>query len=204
MSTHGKESRPRAQKHPARPRPERRRKIPVRPQPGRHAGRAVAAPRELSPLNRLIEALDAEKIRFILIGMTAGVLQGTPVTTFDVDLWMDLPSRQYIKVMNLALKVGGQMVANTVAVLPGDLPINFIYAVAGLNSFESEYRKARKLKWMGRHDCGSAFGAHLREQEVCGPPKGPRALAAPGTDNEIAAPPQTTAEQVTGTDPGCR
>jgi hypothetical protein len=82
--------------------------------------------------------------------MTAGVLQGTPVTTFDVDLWIDLPSRQYIKVMNLALKVGGQMVANTVAVLPGDLPINFVYSVAGLNSFENEYRKARKLKWMGR------------------------------------------------------
>jgi hypothetical protein len=149
MSLNGKESRPRAQKNPARPRPERRRKVLIRPQSRRHAGRAVAAPRELSPLNRLIEALDAEKIRFILIGMTAGVLQGTPVATFDVDLWMDLPSRQYIKVMNLALKVGARMVANTVAVLPGDLPINFIYSVAGLNSFESEYRKARRLKWMG-------------------------------------------------------
>ena len=150
MCTDGKESRPRAQKHPARARPKRRRKVPVRPQPGRHAGRAVAVARELSPLTRLIEALEAEKVRFIVIGMTAGVLQGTPVTTFDVDLWMDLPSRQYIKVMNLALKVGAQMVANTVAVLPGDLPINFVYSVAGLNSFESEYRKARKLKWMGR------------------------------------------------------
>jgi hypothetical protein len=150
MSTHGKESRPRAQKNPARPRPERRRKVLVRTQPGRHAGRAVAAPRELSPLTRLIEALDAEKIRFIIIGMTAGVLQGTPVTTFDVDLWIDLPSRQYIKVMNLALKMGAQMVVNTVAVLPDDLPINFIYSVAGLNSFENEYKNALKLKWMGR------------------------------------------------------
>ena len=150
MSTHGKKSRAHAPEDPARPGPERRRKVPIRPQSGRHAGRAVADARELSPLNRLIEALDAEKIRFIVIGMTAGVLQGTPVTTFDVDLWIDLPSRQYIKVMNLALKVGGQMVANTVAVLPGDLPINFVYSVTGLNSFESEYRKARKLKWMGR------------------------------------------------------
>jgi hypothetical protein len=81
--------------------------------------------------------------------MTAAVLQGTPVTTFDVDLWIDLPSRRYLQVMNLALKVGGQMVANTVAVLPGDLTINFVYSVAGLNSFGREYSKARKLQWMG-------------------------------------------------------
>ena len=137
-------------KNPARPGPERRRKVPVRPQPSRHAGRAVAAAPKLSPLARLIETLNAEKIRFVIIGMTAAVLQGTPVTTFDVDLWIDLPSRRYIQVMNLALKVGAQMAANTVAVLPGDLTIKFVYSVAGLNSFQCEYSKARKLQWMGR------------------------------------------------------
>ena len=83
--------------------------------------------------------------------MTAAVLQGTPVTTFDVDLWVDLPARQYMRPMNLALKLGAQMVANTVAVLPGDLTINFIYSVTGLRSFRSEFMKARKLQWMGRH-----------------------------------------------------
>lgn len=30
--------------------------------------------------------------------MTAAVLQGTPVTTFDLDLWIDLPPRQYMRV----------------------------------------------------------------------------------------------------------
>ncbi len=42
-------------------------------------------------------ALSTEKIRFQLIGMSAAVLQGVPVATFDVDLWLDLPSRQYPK-----------------------------------------------------------------------------------------------------------
>ena len=82
--------------------------------------------------------------------MTAAVLQGTPVTTFDVDLWIDLPSRRYIQVMNLARKLGAQMVANTVALLPGDLPINFVYSVGGLNSFKKEYHAARRLRWLGR------------------------------------------------------
>jgi hypothetical protein len=82
--------------------------------------------------------------------MTAAVLQGTPVTTFDVDLWIDIPSRQYMRVMNLARSLGAQMVANTIAVLPGDLTVNFVYSVTGLNSFESEYRNRRRLQWMGR------------------------------------------------------
>ena len=30
--------------------------------------------------------------------MTGAVLQGTPVTTFDVDLWIDLPPRQYMRI----------------------------------------------------------------------------------------------------------
>ena len=103
--------------------------------------------------------------------MTAGVLQGTPVTTFDVDLWIDLPSRQYIRVMNLALKVGAQMAANTVAVLPGDLPINFIYSVAGLSSFESEYRTARKLKWMGRQVAVLPLARIYASKKFIGRPK---------------------------------
>ncbi|PYI87026.1 MAG: hypothetical protein DME26_07515 [Verrucomicrobia bacterium] len=82
--------------------------------------------------------------------MTAAVLQGVPVTTFDVDLWIDLLPRQYMRVMNLALKLGAQMVANTVAVLPGDLTINFVYEVTGLNLFKTECRQAQVLQWMDR------------------------------------------------------
>jgi hypothetical protein len=82
--------------------------------------------------------------------MTAAVLQGAPVTTFDVDLWIDLPRRDYMRVMNVALKLGARMVASTVAVLPGDLTLNFVYAVTGLHSFGHEYRKARTVRWMGR------------------------------------------------------
>ena len=82
--------------------------------------------------------------------MTAAVLQGAPVTTFDVDLWIDLPPRDYMRVMNVALKLGARMIANTVAVLPGDLLLNFVYAVTGLRSFGHEYPKTRTVRWMGR------------------------------------------------------
>lgn len=82
--------------------------------------------------------------------MTAAVLQGAPAATFDIDFWIDLPPRQYMRLINLAIRLGAQMVANTVVVFPGDLTLNFIYSVTGLRSFRSEFSHARRLSWMGR------------------------------------------------------
>ena len=107
--------------HPAkdsqRARAKRGRKVPVRAQSRRHARRALAAPRKLSPLARLVQALRKEKIRFQVAGMSAAILQGVPATTLDTDLWMDLPSRQYIRVLNLCRSLGAAIAANTVVEL---------------------------------------------------------------------------------------
>jgi hypothetical protein len=81
--------------------------------------------------------------------MTAAVLQGVPVVTHDVDLWVDLPSRQYMTAVNLALRQGASMVRNTIVELSDGMLVNFIYAVDGLASFATELRKARVLKFHG-------------------------------------------------------
>ena len=82
--------------------------------------------------------------------MTAAVLQGAPVTTFDVDLWIDLPERDYMRAMNVARRLGARMVANTVAVLPGDLLLNFVYAVTGLRySAMNTPRLEPSVGWAG-------------------------------------------------------
>ncbi len=94
-------------------------------------------------------ALRAEKIRFQLIGMSAAVLQGVPVATHDVDLWIDLPVRQYMKAINVAVAHGAKMVRNTVAELRDGMLVNFIYEVTGLGSFAAELRKARKMRFHG-------------------------------------------------------
>jgi len=91
----------------------------------------------------------AEKIRFQLIGMSAAVIQGVPVATFDVDLWLDLPARQYMRAVNLALAQGAKMARNTVVELADGTLVNFIYEVTGLKDFATELRKARKLKFHG-------------------------------------------------------
>jgi len=81
--------------------------------------------------------------------MTAAILQGVPATTLDADLWIDLPPRQYIQVLNLCRKLGATVIANTVVSLTDDTLVNFVYRVDGLCSFAAEYKSARELEWLG-------------------------------------------------------
>jgi hypothetical protein len=81
--------------------------------------------------------------------MSGAILQGVPATTLDTDFWIDLPSRQYMRMLNLCHKLGAQLRANTVVDLSDGSTVNFLYEVHGLRSFDCEYRKAKKVKWLG-------------------------------------------------------
>ena len=81
--------------------------------------------------------------------MSAAILQGVPATTLDTDLWIDLPSRQYIRVLNLCRSLEAAIVANTVVELTDGSLVNFLYHVDGLAEFGREFRHARKLRWLG-------------------------------------------------------
>ena len=132
----------------------------------------MADAQELPSITRLIDARRAEKTRFIVIGMTAAILQGTPATTLDIDLWIDLPPRQYIRLLNLARRLGAEIVANTVVVLPDHVTINFVYGeVIGLNSFKTEYKKIRLLRWMRRSVPVLPLERVYRSKQMVGRPK---------------------------------
>jgi len=109
----------------------------------------MAPAREFSPLARLIHALIEEKVRFQVVGMGAAILQGVPATTLDTDLWIDLPPRQYIKMLNLSRRLGAEIRTNTVVDLSDGSMVNFLYEVHGLKSFDYEFRRSNKLKWLG-------------------------------------------------------
>lgn len=81
--------------------------------------------------------------------MSAAILQGVPATTLDTDLWIDLPSRQYMRVLKVCHRLGAQIRANTVVELNDGSMVNFVYEVHGIRGFRQEYRQARKLKWLG-------------------------------------------------------
>jgi hypothetical protein len=81
--------------------------------------------------------------------MSAAILQGVPATTLDTDFWIDLPPRQYMKVLRLCQSLGAEIRANTVVELKDGSLVNFVYEVHGVGSFSQELRHAKKLRWLG-------------------------------------------------------
>jgi hypothetical protein len=81
--------------------------------------------------------------------MSAAILQGVPATTLDTDIWIDLPPRHYMKVLRLCQKLGAEVRANTVVDLSDGSVVNFLYEVHGIESFGREFRRAKKLRWLG-------------------------------------------------------
>lgn len=69
-----------------------------------------------------------------------------------MDIWIDLPARQYMRPANICLKVGVTMRANTVFIFDDDTMVNFLDAVTGLRSFAAEYRSAVRVRWLGLRD----------------------------------------------------
>jgi hypothetical protein len=132
-------------------RTRRRREVGSRPRPRGDAAGTVGPVREQPPLIRLLEALEAEPIRYIVIGMAAAVAQGVMANTLDVDLWIDLPARQYMRVLNVARKLGATVAANTVVYLEDGTPVNFVYEVTGLASFSREKQHVTQARIHG-HD----------------------------------------------------
>jgi len=45
--------------------------------------------------------------------MSSAILQGVPASTLDTDLWIDLPERQYMRLINLGLSAGATMAPRT-------------------------------------------------------------------------------------------
>jgi len=103
--------------------------------------------------------------------MSAAILQGVPATTLDTDLWIDLPPRQDMKVLNLCCRLGAQVRANTLVELSDGSQVNFLYEVHGLRSFAAEYRDARTLKWLGRKVAVLPLNRIYHSKKFVGRPK---------------------------------
>jgi hypothetical protein len=103
--------------------------------------------------------------------MSAAILQGVPATTLDTGLWVDLPARQYIRVINLCRRLGAAVRANTVVELSDGSLVNFLYEVHGLRSFDAEYRRARKIMWLGAKVAVLPLERIYKSKEFVGRPK---------------------------------
>jgi hypothetical protein len=84
-----------------------------------------------------------------MVGMSAAILQGVPATTTDTDIWVDLPERQYVRLLSLVCQQGGTPMARTMYGLSDGSVVNFIFSMTGLRSFAQEYARSHELIWNG-------------------------------------------------------
>ena len=80
--------------------------------------------------------------------MSAAIMQGAPGSTLDYDIWINLPTRQYMRVINIAHKLGAELFSNQSIALNG-LSVDLVYEPHGLMSFRTELRGALWLEWQG-------------------------------------------------------
>lgn len=96
------------------------------------------------------KALQKHKIRFMIVGLSGAALQGAPVVTEDIDLWIDrLGSQDFL---NAVKDAGGFYVppgtagANPPMLGPQSLRLlDIVTTLSGLGSFDDEYSQCVQI-----------------------------------------------------------
>ena len=102
------------------------------------------------PLGAFLKALREEKIHCILIGSMAGIAQGAPLVTIDYDFWVELPERQYVRLLAIIQRQDGIVLARTLYELRDGTQVNAIFQPDGLRSFTVEFKGARRGRLAGQ------------------------------------------------------
>lgn len=104
----------------------------------------------LTPAERaLFRALHVRQVRFMLVGLSAAMLEGAPVSTQDLDLWLDHPGSDAVRAA--AADAGGFWLPGFGVQPPGfggeglDR-VDVVLTAHGLDSFEVEYARSLSLE----------------------------------------------------------
>ena len=103
--------------------------------------------------------------------MTSAILQGVPCATVDTDIWVDLPGRQYVRILAIAQRLGARILSGSVIGLRDDHRINFVYRIDGLLSFGTEWKQAIRLEWAGVDVKVLPVDRLIRSKEISNRPK---------------------------------
>lgn len=101
------------------------------------------------PERRLLRALNAHGVRYLVIGLGAAVLQGAPLSTQDIDLWFEHPGDEPLR---RALADAGGFWITAFALQPPGLGgeglerIDTVLTAHGLDDFNREYARALEME----------------------------------------------------------
>ena len=96
-----------------------------------------------------LAALRAARVEFLVVGLSAAALQGAPVVTRDVDLWVRDPGDE--KFLAVLKRFGASYVPplglNPPMIVGKRIDMfDLVVSMHGLNSFAAEYRRSREIE----------------------------------------------------------
>lgn len=99
---------------------------------------------------RFFRALDELGIRFMVVGLSAAVLQGADTVTADIDLWLE--DRSDPRIHEAARRAGGVWIPGHFGMAPPMLGgdelsdrLDVVTSLHGLGSFDEEYGGSKTL-----------------------------------------------------------
>ena len=98
------------------------------------------------------------------------------MATVDTDIWVDLPVRQYVRILALAQRIGARILSGSVLGLRDDQRVDFIYKIDGLASFSTEWKRATEITWAGLTVKVLPLARVIRSKEISNRPKDLAAL----------------------------
>ncbi len=107
-------------------------------------------------LSELLDALQEAGLQVIIIGNTAAILQGVPVMTRDIDLFvrkheqLEKKLNRFAKLFDVSFTEPYPSTSNMIRAVGRPIHIDFMQALSSGKSFSSLKSRAHKIK-IGRH-----------------------------------------------------
>jgi hypothetical protein len=96
-------------------------------------------------------ALNELSVPYLVVGLSAAVLQGADTATLDIDIWFK--DRSDLRIADAAKRAGGVWIPGHFGMMPPTLGgdalgdrLDVVLTASGLESFEVEYRGARQIE----------------------------------------------------------
>jgi len=109
-------------------------------------------------LEKVIEALRRVRLEAIVVGNVAAVLQGVPVMTQDIDLFVRDTKlnrekiKSFAKELGLSLYKRDEAISEVITAENPEVIVDFIFRLSPDQKFESVRSRAKRIK-IGRHYC---------------------------------------------------
>ncbi|MBI4378142.1 MAG: hypothetical protein HY578_03480 [Nitrospinae bacterium] len=109
-------------------------------------------------LEKIVSTLKKVRLEAIIIGNVASVLQGVPVMTQDIDLFIrdtELNRRKirlFAEALGLALYKRDEAISEVITAEDEEKIVDFIFRLSSEQSFESVRSRAKKMK-IGKYYC---------------------------------------------------